>query len=219
MVASHYGVTSLYALHQQLDAPPGSHLIGRAPGLTIVSTQLVTSCHSATLVNNMCVATDRHTPLLPCPLLQALAQRVKAASSVTIVGGGPLGVELAGEILTVSNTAEATSSTSRDNRRTQTHRCSSATVPLGWGGRPHLPCSPPLAFDIKLNSSILVGFVVPASMPFYAVLHCVTWCHIWLLLLCVGSARRAGHTGSEQLTPAAIPTSQAGGSSRDMVAQ
>jgi hypothetical protein len=34
-------------------------------------------------------------------LLQGLAARVKAARSVLVVGGGPLGVELAGEVLTV----------------------------------------------------------------------------------------------------------------------
>lgn len=35
-------------------------------------------------------------------LLQGLAAAVRAASRVVVVGGGPLGVELAGEILTVS---------------------------------------------------------------------------------------------------------------------
>jgi NADH dehydrogenase FAD-containing subunit len=33
--------------------------------------------------------------------MQGLAARVKAACSVLVVGGGPLGVELAGEVLTV----------------------------------------------------------------------------------------------------------------------
>lgn len=35
-------------------------------------------------------------------MLQELAAGVRAASSVAVVGGGPLGVELAGEIVTVS---------------------------------------------------------------------------------------------------------------------
>jgi hypothetical protein len=38
-------------------------------------------------------------------LLQGLAALVKAAASVLVVGGGPLGVELAGEVLTVREAA------------------------------------------------------------------------------------------------------------------
>lgn len=39
---------------------------------------------------------------LPIAHVQVLADRLKATKLVTVVGGGPLGLELAGEILTVS---------------------------------------------------------------------------------------------------------------------
>lgn len=49
--------------------------------------------------------------------VHALAAKVKAASSVVIVGGGPLGVELAGELCTV---------------RAQPHACMHACMLCAW---------------------------------------------------------------------------------------
>jgi NADPH-dependent 2,4-dienoyl-CoA reductase/sulfur reductase-like enzyme len=65
--------------------------------------QLVQMPHNGRRLNakSYVVCCAALTCCIACMRVQAQADKVKAARKVTVVGGGPLGVELAGEILTV----------------------------------------------------------------------------------------------------------------------